>query len=393
MFKSVFEASIDKLGIPENVKKAIKNINNICLEAEGPSADQSVGKVNRGEGMYNQNITPEQAKAMYAAKQSTDANDGAKKPEANVANSATDGNAKPASNKAKPANAETAETPEQAKAKPPVKRYSAEVATVQYFLQSTIPDMKIAVDGIMGPKTINVIQTTEEISPTGKMDKETKEAFGLLLAEAKNKVKAIQGKLGVAQDGLIGKQTLAALNKAKMTVASIFNDKTSKSNAKQPQIKTAQANNSPAQEDITSIRYDAEKAEKALKAKYISQKEFDIWKTYGIAPMFQRRKPQATQAQIAKIQQSKTQQVASNGNKNQPNHGDVSGKQNRRVQLNGRVLTDAEIAILDQYEAKAMKGYLAKGYDNARAKKAAASDTLLAANDLLNKAKTQTKKG
>lgn len=35
MLKSLFEASVDKLNIPEEMKTAIKEINNVCLEAEG----------------------------------------------------------------------------------------------------------------------------------------------------------------------------------------------------------------------------------------------------------------------------------------------------------------------------------------------------------------------
>ncbi len=39
MLKALFESSIDKLNIPEDMKSAIKQINNICLEAEGQEKD------------------------------------------------------------------------------------------------------------------------------------------------------------------------------------------------------------------------------------------------------------------------------------------------------------------------------------------------------------------
>ena len=39
MFKSLFEAAIDTLRIPAEMKTAIKDISNICLEAEGDEKD------------------------------------------------------------------------------------------------------------------------------------------------------------------------------------------------------------------------------------------------------------------------------------------------------------------------------------------------------------------
>ena len=183
----------------------------------------------------------------------------------------------------------------------PQLRKGADVATVQYFLNSRNPNLKLATDGVLGPNTIKAIQTTEDINATGKMDTKTNEAFNLLLNEAKKKVQAAQSKLGVSQDGLIGKQTLAALNNAKMNVSSIFTgNPTAQTNAQQ-------------QTNLTANQFDEAKAQQALKSNHISQQEYNIWKTYGIAPVYQRQKPQETQAQIAKMQQAKNgqpQQVA-----------------------------------------------------------------------------------
>ncbi len=150
------------------------------------------------------------------------------------------------------------------------------------------------------------------------MDNATNEAFKQLLNEAKKKVQAAQSKLGVSQDGLIGKQTLAALNNAKMNVNSIFtgmpaveknaaqNDKV---NNRQPQTNTQQPQaNAQQQTNLTANQFDEARAQQALKSNYISQQEYNIWKTYGIAPVYQRQKPQETQAYIAKMQQVKNGQ-------------------------------------------------------------------------------------
>ena len=73
MLKSLFESSIDKLNIPTDMKTAIKQINNICLEAEGDETsknmEKAIGNVGSNTGMFNQHMSAEEAKARYDAQQ------------------------------------------------------------------------------------------------------------------------------------------------------------------------------------------------------------------------------------------------------------------------------------------------------------------------------------
>ena len=87
MLKSLFESSIDKLNIPADMKSAIKKINNICLEAEETSDNvkKSVEKVSKNQGMFNQHVSAEQAKAMYDAQQKENAAKSGGKPQTQVA--------------------------------------------------------------------------------------------------------------------------------------------------------------------------------------------------------------------------------------------------------------------------------------------------------------------
>ena len=355
MFKSLFEAAIDTLRIPAEMKTAIKDISNICLEAEGDEKDPARQR-NQPQTMdFNNpssyNVFPQQgAPAAQPAKQQAQPAKQQAQPQVSVDparqrnqpqtmdfNNPSSYNvfpqqAAPAAQPAKqqtqqpqqaapaaqnteqqtrqpqvpkgatrePSHVRTSGSASQAQKVPQVRK-GADVATVQYFLNSSNPNLKLAADGVLGPNTIKAIQATERINETGKMDNATNEAFNQLLNEAKKKVQAAQSKLGVSQDGLIGKQTLAALNNAKMNVSSIFTGN--------PAAQT----NAPQQANLTANRFDEAKAQQALKSNYISQQEYNIWKTYGIAPVYQRQKPQETQAQIAKMQQSKNgqpQQVA-----------------------------------------------------------------------------------
>ena len=205
----------------------------------------------------------------------------------------------------------TANTEAQPQATP---KYRADVATVQLFLNATKPQANLANDGILGPKTIAAIQQTEDINPTGKMDQKTQEAFNTLLAEAKQKVIPIQKQLGVTADGLIGKQTLAAMQKANMNVASVFNKKPT---APQTQVANNQGGNNAngaanqGNINVLDIKFDESKAQQDLKAKTISQKQYNIWKAFGIAPVYQKRYPKETQNQIAQsINKIKKQQEA-----------------------------------------------------------------------------------
>ena len=186
------------------------------------------------------------------------------------------------------------------------------MATVQFFLKATKPQTNLVCDGILGPKTITAIQQTTDIIPSGKMDQKTQEEFNRLLAEAKQKVIPIQKQLGVTADGLIGKQTLGAMQKANMDVASVFNKKPT---APQTQVANNQggnnANGAANQGNINLLdrKFDESKAQQQLKNKYISQKQYNIWKAFGIAPIYQREYPKETQNQIAQIlKETKKQQ-------------------------------------------------------------------------------------
>lgn len=488
MLKSLFESSIDRLNIPSGMKTAIKQINNICLEAEGDetskNVEKAIGNVGSNTGMFNQHMSAEEAKARYDAQQKEKAakegqNDAKsqtqvakadeKKEESAHKNSEDDnvpttiddaksnddiwkvlknlqqkavknrgteegenwrqkleeeyqkatstrnfkrvkglemtiynkGNQQQATNEkaaeTKPAeqpaqntgdqqtqnpdentadtktaeqpaaNAESEEskgtqiekgatrepnqvrtsgptssepntanteaqpaanTEQQSKtaesneqqaqnnAKPAATNFKkgADVATVQFFLKATKPQTNLVCDGILGPKTITAIQQTTDINPTGKMDQKTQEEFNRLLAEAKQKVIPIQKQLGVTADGLIGKQTLAAMQKANMNIASVFNKKPT---APQTQVANTQGGNNAngaanqGNTNLLAIKFDEAKAQQYLKSKTISQKEYNIWKAFGIAPIYQKRYPKETQNQIAQIlKETKKQQEA-----------------------------------------------------------------------------------
>ena len=206
------------------------------------------------------------------------------------------------------------------------------MATVQFFLKATKPQTNLVCDGILGPKTITAIQQTTDIIPSGKMDQKTQEEFNRLLSEAKQKVIPIQKQLGVTADGLIGKQTLGAMQKANMDVASVFNKKPT---APQTQVANNQggnnANGAANQGNINllDIKFDESKAQQQLKNKYISQKEYNIWKAFGIAPIYQRRYPKETQNQIAQIlKETKKQQGGQQQASQQKGGQQKAGQQN-----------------------------------------------------------------
>lgn len=210
--------------------------------------------------------------------------------------------------------AESNEQQAQNNAKPAATNFKkgADVATVQFFLKATKPQTNLVCDGILGPKTITAIQQTTDIIPSGKMDQKTQEEFNRLLAEAKQKVIPIQKQLGVTADGLIGKQTLGAMQKANMDVASVFNKKPT---APQTQVANNQGGNNAngvanqGNINLLDIKFDESKAQQQLKNKYFSQKQYNIWKEFGIAPVYQKRYPKETQNQIAQIlKETKKQQ-------------------------------------------------------------------------------------
>ena len=469
MLKSLFESSIDRLNIPSGMKTAIKQINNICLEAEGDDKENDLGytplseedkkkaeqlnaeqerkekeekekqqddnvpttidsaksdddiwKVlnnlqkkavkNRGtaEGekwrqkledeyqkatstrnfkrvkglemtIYNKSNPqaptaeekPEQSNNQNTEQQKTQAatsGEQQNQPKANGEQTAqSSANAEqqtqaaesseqqahqkvngeqttqPAANaEQKTQAAESSEQQAQNNAKPATTNFKkgADVATVQFFLKATKPQTNIVCDGILGPKTITAIQQTADIIPSGKMDQKTQEEFNRLLAEAKQKVIPIQKQLGVTADGLIGKQTLGAMQKANMDVASVFNKKPT---APQTQVANNQGGNNAngaanqGNTNLLAIKFDEAKAQQYLKSKTISQKEYNIWKAFGIAPIYQKRYPKETQTQIAQIlketkKQQGGQQQASQQKGVQQKAGQQNGKQNVQQQ-------------------------------------------------------------
>lgn len=209
-------------------------------------------------------------------------------------------NGQPAQNaegqQAQPADGKAAEQP--AAQQKPTARRGADVATVQYFLQSALPNSNVVADGILGPKTITAIQQKEDIDTTGKMDKNTQDAFNKLLAEAKKKVIPLQEKLGVTADGLIGKQTLQAMAKQNMNVTNVFSKDVK--NANTPAANTNVATKK-ADVDLLDTPFDAAKAEKALASKEITQAEYNTWKGFGISPEHQRNNPKETKAECIRL--------------------------------------------------------------------------------------------
>lgn len=210
-------------------------------------------------------------------------------------------NGQPAQNaegqQAQAADGKAAEQPAAAQQKPTARR-GADVATVQYFLQSALPDSNIVADGILGPKTIAAIQQKEDIDKTGKMDKPTQDAFNKILAEAKKKVIPLQEKLGVNADGLIGKQTLQAMAKQNMNVTNVFSKDVKNANtpASNTQVATKKAD-----VNLLDTPFDAAKAEKSLASKEITQQEYITWKEFGISPEHQRNNPKETKAECIRL--------------------------------------------------------------------------------------------
>lgn len=259
MLKSLFEASVDKLNIPEEMKTAIKEINNVCLEAEGDGKDYTPKPKDDKHGFTpksgddlngytpvpkedvekakKQKVNEEYKYEAYPSKEDApkqQAEDAPKSDETKPAQ-AKEQNASNATSK-EPSQANNAEQQQQAQddkkgeqqnqanEKPAAPKYrrGADVATVQFFIRSRHPETELVGDGILGPKTIQAIQKVENLKENGKMDQATQQAFNDMLKEAKVTVKKLQEKLGVTADGLIGRQTLAAMNKANMNVTNLF---------------------------------------------------------------------------------------------------------------------------------------------------------------------------
>lgn len=266
--------------------------------------------------------------------------------------------AQPAAN-AEQKTAESSEQQAQNNAKPAATNFKkgADVATVQFFLKATKPQTNLVCDGILGPKTITAIQQTEDIIPSGKMDQKTQEAFNSLLAEAKQKVIPIQKQLGVTADGLIGKQTLGAMQKANMDVASVFNKKPT---APQTQVANNQggnnANGAANQGNINllDIKFDESKAQQQLKNKYFSQKQYNIWKEFGIAPVYQKRYPKETQNQIAQILKEKKKQQEANAQGGQQQASQQKGGQQKAGQQNA-LKEDVAVKTPDKTSPKGTK--------------------------------------
>lgn len=414
MLKSLFESSIDKLHIPADMKDAIKQINNICLEAEGDDKEKDLGYTPLGEedkkkadqikadqerkekaekdkqkemeanGLepenpptwnnkdYDYNVFKPNTFPNSQTEEKKTSNQEAEKVPTSIDDAETDDDiwkvlknlqqkavankgtaegekwrqkledeywkatndkdfkrvkgfeltinnpeykkaktddkaaeTKPAEQPAqatgeqpaKNAETKTAEQPAAAQQKPTAKR-GADVATVQYFLQSALPNSNIVADGILGPKTITAIQQKEDIDTTGKMDENTQNAFNKLLAEAKKKVIPLQEKLGVTADGLIGKQTLQAMAKQNMHVANVFSKDVK--NANTPAGNTNVATKK-ADVNLLDTPFDAAKAEKALASKEITKAEYNTWKGFGISPQHQRENPKETKAECIRL--------------------------------------------------------------------------------------------
>lgn len=482
MLKSLFESSIDRLNIPSGMKTAIKQINNICLEAEGDDKENDLGytplseedkkkaeqlnaeqerkekeekekqqddsvpttidsaksdddiwKVlnnlqkkavkNRGtaEGeKWRQKLEDEYQKATSTRNfkrvkglemtiynkgnkqnQTTEGkpeqsnNQTTEQPQTQAATSGEQQNqqkangeqtAQPAANaeqqtaesseqqaqqkvngeqttqpaaNAEQKTAESSEQQAQNNAKPAATNFKkgADVATVQFFLKATKPQTNLVCDGILGPKTITAIQQTTDIIPSGKMDQKTQEEFNRLLAEAKQKVIPIQKQLGVTADGLIGKQTLGAMQKANMDVASVFNKKPT---APQTQVANNQggnnANGAANQGNINllDIKFDESKAQQQLKNKYFSQKQYNIWKEFGIAPVYQKRYPKETQNQIAQILKETKKQQEANAQGGQQQASQQKGGQQKAGQQNA-LKEDVAVKTPDKTSPKGTK--------------------------------------
>jgi hypothetical protein len=408
MLKALFESSIDKLNIPADMKSAIKQINNICLEAEGqekdPAKNYNYEAYPQGKSIMKEDSDERvaaQKKEAEAKKNGQEKDTSVKGVDPDVEKTAKNGwnydvtedmkkNDKEDEKPAKEEEKETKEEPkeeeakadeskEEAKEEPKAEeqpaqsaepeenkgtqiakgatrepsqvrtsgptssepntatqtaeaqpaqqqaapkaapRPRADVATVQYFLQSLLPNTNLVADGILGPKTISAIQQKEDQEVTGKMDSKTKQSFDLLLAEAKKKVIPMQQQLGVTADGLIGKQTLQAMNKANMKVANVFSK-----NATAPQQAPQQvASNKPkANVNVLDTPFDAAKAQKDLQNNQITKLEYNMWKEYGVSPQHQRSNPAESKQEITRLakippsERGKQQEANANANTN-----------------------------------------------------------------------------
>lgn len=409
MLKALFESSIDKLNIPEDMKSAIKQINNICLEAEGqekdPAKNYNYEAFPQGKSIMKEDSDERvaaQKKEAEAKKNGQEKDTSVKGVDPDVEKTAKNGwtydvsedmkkndkeDEKPAKeDKKETEEKETKEEPKEEEAKadeskeepkaeeqpaqnaeseenkgtqiakgatrePSQVRTSgptssepntatqtaeaqpaqqnaapkaaarprADVATVQYFLQTLLPNTNLVADGILGPKTISAIQQKEDQEVTGKMDSKTKQSFDLLLAEAKKKVIPMQQQLGVTADGLIGKQTLQAMNKANMKVANVFSK-----NATAPQQAPQQvASNKPkANVNVLDTPFDAAKAQKDLQNNQITKLEYNMWKEYGVSPQHQRSNPAESKQEITRLakippsERGKQQEANANANTN-----------------------------------------------------------------------------
>ena len=387
MLKSLFEASIDRLNIPVDMKTAIKEINNVCLEAEGdnkPDPNEqwkfNAFPENKGNAAPNaaptnnapkktqadlnkqwnfsglpeqpsnqkdfvpegkqacvdpakpmtggplreakpfKNLTAEEAKNFYtvnqdnsaqaAPAQTAQAQPAEQQPAEQTNAQATAEQSNQASNTEQQPQAQSENNGEQqaqANANPAAPKYrkGADVATVQFFIRSRHPETELVGDGILGPKTIQAIQKVEDLEETGKMDQATQQAFNDMLKEAKVKVKELQEKLGVTADGLIGKQTLAAMNKANMNVANLFSTQPSNEAYASKQTTPANTAENPTDKKLTSHPFNKERADSLLQQKSITQQAYNIWKNFGIAPLMQKKMPNETKAFIARAQQQK----------------------------------------------------------------------------------------
>lgn len=266
--------------------------------------------------------------------------------------------AQPAQNaegqQAQAADGKAAEQPAAQPAKSQYKR-GADVATVQYFLQSALPNSNVVADGILGPKTITAIQQKEDIDTTGKMDKNTQDAFNKLLAEAKKKVIPLQEKLGVTADGLIGKQTLQAMAKQNMNVTNVFSKDVK--NANTPAANTNVATKK-ADVNLLDTPFDAAKAEKSLASKEITKAEYNTWKEFGISPEHQRKNPKETKAEcirLAHYPPSERQQVIQERlAKNDPK----TGSQNKQAQPTGADKFKPQNEEEQKFYDKTLKQYI-----------------------------------
>lgn len=398
MLKSLFESSIDKLNIPADMKTAIKQINKICLEAEGQDNDPAkeytyeaypgsnkkddsngksimkedsykrVAEKNANKDAKTEKKSSDDEKERDTKKEETKSEETKEEPkEEQPAENAEDDENKGTQSAKSTTREPSQNTEAKATAAP---KYRADVATVQLFLRATEPQTNLVGDGILGPKTITAIQQTEDIKPTGKMDAKTKEAFNRLLAEAKQKVIPIQKQLGVTADGLIGKQTLAAMKKANMNVTSMFNENPT---AQQTQVENNQGGNNAndaakqGNTNVLAYKFNEAEAQKHLNLKNISQNEYNIWKTFGITPVYQRRNPQKTQTQIAQIRnkqqdanaKANTQPAQNQATKPAPN---VGTKQNPHVEvLSGTIsyinLPEDEKKVFDDTKNKFLARY------------------------------------